>query len=957
MQEQARGLSFVRFEIGPGDALRLNVPFPFIDRDHVRAFVGKEDAERQVSMTWLDATTVELPSQDGILDAPFVVLLRRFTPIGSPLISYKDGANLPARDLNKSIRQLLYAHQESAEFGTGGNGGGGNGGGPGTGNPDINVIIDGVMRSPALQDLLTRIDLIDMNAEVVLEEILRAHEANRIDLEYFETRRDFHDVKRDYGDKISTAYTRIELVEEAAQVIARETTELFARFKQAGVDNAARFLEVNEAIADANKAIVTATTELHAQIGNGDSAVSAALNQRIDLVKATTDEAISESARLLGVQMGENRAQIEQKLQAQADKTSASFTSVDNKLAQVEGNFAQEINEVNGRVDATNADVTRVSGQLAQVGKDLAADITKVNTRVDQTGSSVEALRTTTAQWQGNMAETVTALRQKADATQASLENTQTTVTKHGENIAATEQTLQSNVTATGANTSFRTALAARFGTDVGKGIQQEIDKTESDVTAAVDTKIAAEASARGALASQLTTLQTTTAPTYFGASAPAAPTGGFKVPSFWVKTGQTGAYLTYMWDGSSWRKADIDAASPTGALVQQLQSTKIDAAQAQAIASTQVQAFKDGAFATLQQNFSVVAGEHSGMYGQWQANYSVKINAGTVNGVPVVAGIALSANPQTGSDFIVSADRFAFVHPQYTQGGNLASVKYPFVIGSVGGQSTVGIQGALVVDGTITADKIRVNNLSALTANAGTINGGTFKTHTLDGNGNVVNANEFRAEMSNIGDFPLWVGSGGKDGNNAVFYVDRGGGAKFAGRVNAPNVVGQFQSATGISWGGATSLCYRSGNNFLATGDWVQIHSWTLGAPVLAGEGHTPSVSVTVTANRLIYGLHVILEELRDSYWAVIASYEPALYHSLISVMDGTGNSFTHADYYTYDKTVTLSASGAWTGSARQFRVRARATPGYPQVHGYDAASYPDFQIVGVSGFAFGIR
>ncbi|HEL7667254.1 TPA: hypothetical protein UL927_000606 [Stenotrophomonas maltophilia] len=317
----------------------------------------------------------------------------------------------------------------------------------------------------------------------------------------------------------------------------------------------------------------------------------------------------------------------------------------------------------------------------------------------------------------------------------------------------------------------------------------------------------------------------------------------------------------------------------------------------------------------------------------------------------------ALSANPQTGSDFIVTADRFAFVHPQYTSGGTLASIKYPFVIGTVGGQSTVGIQGALVVDGTITADKIRVNSLAALTANAGTINGGTFKTHTLDGNGNIVNAAEFRVEISNLGDWPLWVGSGAKNANNAVFYVDRNGGAFFRGRVNAPNIVGQFQSATGVWWTGATSLCYQAGNNFIPLGDWVAIHEFWLGAPVLAGEGHTPSVSVTVTANTRVYGLHVILEELRDSVWVVIASHEPPMYRALIQQMGGDGNTFTASNFYTYEQSVTLSASGAWTGGARAFRVRCRASSPPPQVHGYDAPAYPNYLITSIGGFAFGIR
>ncbi len=844
MIELSRGLSFVMFTY-EGGPTRFAVPFPYIARDHVRAFVGEPGSARAVSVSWVDANTIEIPSQDDVLQAPFTVTIRRFTPIDALLVNYREGANLPARDLSKSFRQLLYAHQELLEFGSGGLPGGtpGNGGG----NTDLNEIIDQLLRSPALQDLLTRIDLIDMNAEAILDEIVRSHE--------------FFDVQRDYGDKISTATEEIGVLTEGNRVIAQQIVDLFARVDTAQQSNQAQFLEINRAIADETSARVEALTELQAQIVSNGEVVSAALNQRIDEVESTTEQARAATEQRLGAEIADSAAQVR------------------------------------------------------------------------------------------------TAVLAEVDATKARVSDLETAVVQYGDNIAGLLESTEALTTAEGANTAFRQQMASSYGANVPQGIANKIDGQVSAVSAAFDQRINTEASAREALATQVSTLQTTTAPTIFSETQPAPPAGGFKVPTFWIKTGQTGAYLTHVWDGTSWRKADIDSTSPTGALVQQLQSTKITAEQAQSIASTQVQAFKDGAFASLQQSFNVVAGEHAGMYGQWQANYSVKINAGTVNGVPVIAGIALSANPATGSDFIVSADRFAFVHPQYTSGGTLASIKYPFVIGTVGGQSTVGIQGALVVDGTITADKIRVNSLSALTANAGTINGGTFKTHTLDANGNVVNALEFRAEMSNVGSFPLWVGAGGKDANNAVFYVDRSGNAKFAGRVSAPNIVGQFQSATGVSWGGATSLCYQAGNNFIPLGDWVQIHQFTLGAPVLAGEGHTPSVSVTVTANRRVYGLHVILEELRDSVWVVIASHEPPMYHALVSVMTGAGNEFTAADFYTYEQSVTLSASGAWTGSARAFRVRARASAPPPQVHGYDAPAYPNYLITSIGGFAFGIR
>lgn len=84
-------------------------------------------------------------------------------------------------------------------------------------------------------------------------------------------------------------------------------------------------------------------------------------------------------------------------------------------------------------------------------------------------------------------------------------------------------------------------------------------------------------------------------------------------------------------------------------------------------------------------------------------AQYTVKIQA---NGY--VSGYGLATTPVDGvptSSFVVLADNFAFAIP-----GSV--VRYPFVAGLVNGASTVGVNGALVVDGTITASAINTNGL-----------------------------------------------------------------------------------------------------------------------------------------------------------------------------------------------------------------------------------------------------
>lgn len=303
----------------------------------------------------------------------------------------------------------------------------------------------------------------------------------------------------------------------------------------------------------------------------------------------------------------------------------------------------------------------------------------------------------------------------------------------------------------------------------------------------------------------------------------------------------------------------------------------------AQSIAQTQVEAWAAGNYAILQQRFEalVKGSADPGGSPEWQANYTVRINGGAINGVPVIAGMGLGVDSKTGSNFVIMADRFAFVSPTYTTSGGVAQMKYPFVIGTVGGVSTVGIQGQLVVDGSITADKIRVNSLSALTANMGEVNGGTFRTFQLDGNGNIINPLEFRAEMTNNpGDYyPFWLGTGAKNWNNAVFAVDRAGNAKFSGQITAQNMIGNLQVANTWNWTG----------DITASGGVTA--SFVLDAPVRLGETHRPVMMLEMQINNNggdpCNGT-IIVEKLIGSSWVAMRSnnYYLGAYNNQVSTI-----------------------------------------------------------------------
>jgi hypothetical protein len=382
----------------------------------------------------------------------------------------------------------------------------------------------------------------------------------------------------------------------------------------------------------------------------------------------------------------------------------------------------------------------------------------------------------------------------------------------------------------------------------------------------------------------------------------------------------ETSARTTAMQTAKSeWIDADNKV---TQALNLTLTTTYATKDYAQSTAKTQVEALANGKFANLEQRFEALVDGTADPNGDWQANYTVRINGGTIGGTPVIAGIGLGVDSKTGSNFVVMADRFAFVSPTYTSTGGVQQMKYPFVIGTVGGVSTVGIQGQLVVDGSITADKIRVNSLSALTANMGEVNGGTFRTFQLDQYGNIINPYEFRAEMTNNpGDpYPLWVGSGVKNWNNGVFVVDRSGNAKFNGTITAQNMTGNLQTYGTGSWAGDVAA------NYGATTDAV-----TLPAPVRLGEVHMPVVISEVVCSSTgsdVASGWIAIQQLVGSTWIDVRSTRYTL---------RGGNASTY----------TLVFFGGPTTGATAYRIRLS-----------DAGQHGEqFHMYAVNTYTFGLK
>jgi len=179
--------------------------------------------------------------------------------------------------------------------------------------------------------------------------------------------------------------------------------------------------------------------------------------------------------------------------------------------------------------------------------------------------------------------------------------------------------------------------------------------------------------------------------------------------------------------------------------------------------------------------------------FGPYGLVYSAQLST-VVASVDVTSEVAvILEDPGRTGDIVVEATRFIIVQPS-----THATPTAVFGVALVDGVSKVGIIGDLLIDGsiygrsiavgTVTADKILVDNLAAISADIGLVTAGTFRTNPLDTN--------YRVEMSDTGDFPLWYGTGTKTAANALFAMDKFGNVEFKGNISGGTIninSGQF--------------------------------------------------------------------------------------------------------------------------------------------------------------------
>lgn len=337
--------------------------------------------------------------------------------------------------------------------------------------------------------------------------------------------------------------------------------------------------------------------------------------------------------------------------------------------------------------------------------------------------------------------------------------------------VGATETGLSSEVAA-------RRLLAATltgFNDPSGKTIDQlstGIIAEEKNARAAQDGVLALQISTVYAAAARSRTYRQTS-----------APTTGMSTGDLWFDSDENNK--PYRYSGSAWVATDDTRIAINAAAIVSEQTARANADTSIAESVTTLSSTVGGHTISIQASASTINGIN--------AKYTIKVdNNGYMSGY----GLISTANNGTPtSAFTVLADKFQVVMP------GLAA-KVPFIVGQVNGVSTVGVNGALVVDGSILARSINTNGLTV-----------------RDNAGNIILSSGVPLDWARInGRPPDLIGVHNPiTANNATTYVANGafGNAQIGGDLWSTNWSG---------WGGNGWLLSRSGsmylNNVYARGD-----------------------------------------------------------------------------------------------------------------------------------------
>ena len=485
--------------------------------------------------------------------------------------------------------------------------------------------------------------------------------------------------------------------------------------------------------------------------------------------------------------------------------------------------YASNIDTLTARVG--NAESTIVDAEI--VTQKQATLLTQLNTRLGAAESSITNYSTTTA----SQAQSLFSLRTSVDGALSSISELNTTTASQAESLTQIKTKVGNNESAISTLNTTTAIMAVslndvRTKTDNAESAISTLNKTTLDQAVAISQVITRLDNAYSAI----TNINTTTV------------------------------------DYASSLNQLVTVSADYSSQILSFQETT--ASQAQAIYQLNSRLNNAGGEGvSIEQKFNTNASDIANLY----AEYTLKIDN---NGY--VSGFGLASSP-TESAFAINANRFYIASPTNYSGSTTptsptngqtwfnstdkktyrwngtAWVLFQPIIPFTVQTTPVTINGVTLEPGVymdnsyirnLNADNINVTSLSAITANIGTL-----KTN---------NTNSYRVEISDVGDYPIWYGSGDKNYNNANFFLDKTGniiikGAGFGIIDASGNVV---MSSGGAVWDyiqGAKKPADGATRN-VYVGNWESGVSYVIGDIVFDSNGagwicilaHTSSISNT---------------------------------------------------------------------------------------------------------------
>lgn len=732
---------------------RFTIPFPYLRRDHIFVFLQNEGADPVTTQTlvrgvdWNFYTGNQIELTSGVPSEFHTVTLRRFTRKDQRLSNYHDGSALTEDDLNDVTRQLLYLVQEIDDYSRIADEGIPGGTDPGGTGTIAQEVLDQLLGSQLFQDLTALIDLVNINAESVIANVLSDYAQFTLEEERQQFIALLGDLLVGPGASVQTLTdTRDSETESFAQRI--ETLK-------AGVDgNNAYIATVEQALVDEQEATAT----------------------RFDLI---------------GTNFEGNLGSITDLQQATAGQNSVVSLLTTEVIAKLD----------TSDLDAELAQSSYLSGVIATVENDAEAGI------------------------------------------QAAVDQFDIAIAEVNDNLTVFGNDLSLLTTETSANTALLTQMGSQFGGDPDNPI---------GFVAAIQNAWETYADTESTAATAVQQLEANTLPIFFDNVDPPAydrepyASGPFTVDGFpdgavWYRSlfaaGRTRilsyvfrpgvstlsgfegidpddpepyAYLIPEGPEGGRRGAWISGeASAIGALIRDSSSVNIDEDGATAMFTQLVEGVWEDRVGAVEQATEVFLDPDGYVNTQWM----VRMNQ-YLNGTPVIAGFGLGLetdpeNPDAGavSNMIVMADNFAVIKPP-TNGdlvdGPLdpADQIVPFLVDADG---AVHVATDLFVEDNLWAYRGRLREAFVGRAVFGqmAVPGGEDLPEQIDPQWNsLVDPNGFRLELLSSTDgywtgpernYLLWAGTGNRNDNNAVFYVDEDGNAFFGGMVQAQNINGSL--------------------------------------------------------------------------------------------------------------------------------------------------------------------